>query len=95
MSKPIPLDIVEKVGGLVLSTAYRDMVAVEFQYELADLISNLMAGERHRNAEYVRRNARIHNELAEQVCDEDGEKWHIEMRDQFARCADEIEGGVK
>jgi hypothetical protein len=95
MPKPLPLDIVERVGGLMLTSDYRMKVAAEFQYELADLISKLMAEERERTARYVHRNGTIHDELADQVCDEEGEKWHIQMRDQFYRCADEIRGGLK
>jgi len=90
----IPIDIFEKVGGLILSSDYRDKVSACFQYELADAISRLMAKERGRVVKYVRRQASVHNELSEQVCDEDGEKWHIEMRDQFSRLAEEIQGGV-
>jgi len=95
MSKPLPLDIVERVGGLMLTSDYRMKVAAEFQYELADLISNLMAEERERTARYVHRNGTIHDELADQVCDEEGEKWHVEMRDQLYRLASEIRGGLK
>lgn len=90
-----PLDIVEKVGGLILSTDFRNKVATDFQYELADGISRLMAAERERVARYVARKASIHNELADQVVDDDGEKWHIEMRDQLNRLAQEIRGGLK
>lgn len=90
-----PIDIVEKVGGLILSTDYRNKVAVDFQYELADAIAKLMTAERQRVAEYVKRHARVHSELAEQVCDDDGEKWHLEMQAQFSRLALDISGGVK
>lgn len=95
MSKPIPLDIVEKVGGLILTSDYRSKVDVSFQYELAYLISSIMAAERERMAKHVHRNGIIHDELADQVCDEDGEKWHVEMRDQLYRLASEIRGGLK
>jgi hypothetical protein len=95
MSKPLPLDIVEKVGGLILTSDYRSKVDVSFQYELADLICHLMAEERERVARYVHRNGTIHDELADQVCDEEGEKWHVEMRDQLYRLATEIRGGLK
>lgn len=95
MTKLIPLDIVEKVGGLMLASDYRAKVDAGFQYELADMISKLMAAERDRVSKYVRRQSDIHNQLSEEVCDEDGEKWHIEMRDQLRRIADNISGGLK
>ncbi len=90
-----PIDIVEKVGGLILSTEYREKVSVDFQYKLADAISALMTAERNRVAAYIERHANIHNELSEQVCDEDGEKWHLEMRDQLKRLSLDIRGGIK
>lgn len=90
-----PIDIVEKVGGLILSTDFRNKVSTDFQYELADAISTLMAEERERVANYIARNARVHEELSEQVLDDEGEKWHIEMRDQLNRIAQEIRGGLR
>lgn len=90
-----PLDIVERVGGLILASDYRSKVAPDFQYELADSISQIMAAERERVAKYVARHANIHDELAGQVVDEEGEKWHLEMRDQFNRLAMDIRGGLK
>lgn len=90
-----PIDLAEKVGGLILSTEYRNKVATDFQYELADSIAKLMAAERERVVKYIARHAGIHDELAGQVVDEDGEKWHLEMRDQFNRLSQEISGGLK
>lgn len=90
-----PIDLVEKVGGLILSTEYRNKVSPDFQYDLADSIAKLMAAERERVVKYIARHASIQDELAGQVVDEDGEKWHLEMRDQLSRLAQEIRGGLR
>jgi hypothetical protein len=95
MSELIPLDISQKVGGLILTSDFRSKVDAGFQYELADLIARLMADERSSVVKYVHRQGEIHDELSGQVCDDDGEKWHSEMRNQFYSLAKEISWGRK